>query len=159
MADCRYPRTEEEVCLDIEYSRRLHELHCKLFRRLRWLAVLVSLAAGASAVTDLVRMVPGGVLLAAGIVTFMTIVDAISHWEERAAQHNLWRRQFARLAAQAEGMSYEDLQRAYKTLDAEVDDVLRILETIAYNDVERANELTHMVRPESITQRALRLLL
>ncbi|TCO40430.1 hypothetical protein [Dokdonella fugitiva] len=131
-------RTSTEARNDLIYQIRLHELHATLFRRLKWLASLVSLLAGASAVTSWVQSQPGGVFVAGLVVTITGVLDILGRWEERGAAHRAWRRQFAEILAEAPVLSDEDLHAAYVRAEASVDDTLRSLERVAYNDAMRS---------------------
>ena len=159
MSSSSYPRTLEEVRNDIEYSRRLHELHCTLFKRLSWASVVVSLIAGTTALFGFVSLIPHGLAVWGLIVTVVTILSATCRWDARAAQHSIWRKAFAELLAASPQVKQERLDRQFRSIDANVDDVYNSVRWIAYNDTVISRGYSELAERESLCQRAIRLLL
>jgi hypothetical protein len=151
------PRTKAEAILDIRYGIRLHFLHARLYRRLRAGAAIASLLAGSAAMVSVLQAVPGG-LLAAGIcVAVASGADIVFGWAEKAARHNVLRRQLADLLARVSKLSFEDIDSELARYEAEADDEIEALRLPAFNDNVRSNGHEDWVRPEPFSARLMRL--
>ena len=153
------PRTTFEARLDASYGVRLHELHARLFRRLRWIISGISLLSA----TAVFAPVFGGDAfvgkVGAALVVLFTIIDAISGLPERIAAHELQRGRFLDLLGKTSDASplgdidsvYHQIERAYAT---EFDS----LAEVAFNDNLRRHGLEKYMRPESVWAKAFRFL-
>jgi len=131
------PRTKGEAILEIKYQLQLHSLHQRLYRRLRFLVAFLSLALGSSAIVGIISPQPWLVAGAGIIIAALTIVDSLCQWSEMSARHASWRRDMATLLANSGDLDLKEIDRAIAHHYGEVDDEVRALSYIAYNDVVR----------------------
>lgn len=152
-----YPeRTKEEALREVKYQERLHALHCRLYKRLRALLTLISLATGSAAIATSLQAMPAGLIVAGWIVALASIIDAVGNFADKAASHRVWRRDAAALLSRSEGMSLASIDSELAALVAEVDDEIESLRAVAWNDVLKSRGLESAMRPETAPERMFR---
>ena len=150
------PRSKDEVIREVRYQERLHFRHCRLYRRLRGLLTIVSLASGSAAITSALQAVAGGVAAAGFIVALVTIIDAVGGFAEKAAKHNVWRQSASELRARSGPMDLMSIEAALDRLKANVDDEIENLRAVCWNDVLESVGREDAMRPEKTLQRLMR---
>lgn len=98
-------RNKPEALLGIEYRIRLHERHCRFYRRARVTLIIVSAVAGSAVITTVVQSIPGAVATLAGLVAVLAYIEGAINLSALAERHSLWTVQFRRYMARARAMN------------------------------------------------------
>lgn len=149
-------KTKTEVLREVRYRERLHFRHCRFYKRVRSAFTIINLAAGSAAIAAALQEVPGGVTAAAFGIAFITIIDAVGGFAEKAAKHNVLRRESALLTARSAPMDLATIEAALHQMQADVDDEIELLTKVSWNDVLDSVGYQHAMRPESVAERFIR---
>jgi len=150
------PRTKHEACLDASYAAQLHLLHRCIYRRVRTLLALVTVAAGTAAVTSALQQVPGGVTAAAILVALCGTLDVVCNFTEKAVKHELLRKEYVDLLARLDAMNLADFDAIRLGIQGRSDNLITSLSLVAFNDNVRSNGHEDWVRPENRMERFMR---
>ena len=153
-----HERSKYEALLDVRYAMRLHFLHRRLYNRLRGGVALVSFCAGSAAIATALQGVPGALLVCGVLVALASACDLVSHWSDRAARHDVWRRSMAAILQRETELSLCDIDAALAKHEGEVDDEIESLRILAYNDNLRSNGREDYVRAEPFAAKVVRLI-
>lgn len=152
-------RTKAEAILGISYRIRLHELHCRFYRRARGAVMLFSFAAGSAAITTAVQTIPGAIAALAALVAVLAYIEGATNLAALAERHSMWAREFNRYLARAIMLSDIDAIDAGRIeLIAETTVDIQSLCGVAYNDALRSSGYEDGIRPEVGVQRFMRAL-
>ncbi len=129
-------RTLYEVNLNIQYSVRLHSLHCRLFERLRKITSFLTVISGTAVVGALKNesIVLGSFLGLA--VTILGTANLVWDFGGIARAHEAQRRRYNNLMSEAE-MTVADADRKRASIAADDPAEIEALRVVALNDVCR----------------------
>lgn len=149
-------RTKSEAILGINYCIRVHELHCRLYRRIRGCMTIASLLAGSAAMVSVVQGIPGLIAVLGIAVATIGYVDAAANISALAERHSLWTREFNKLLAVSSGLTIDELDARKREIIADATVEIESLRPVAYNDVLESGGFMDGMRPESRAQRLMR---
>lgn len=149
-------RTKAEAVLNIKYYCRLHQLHARLYNRLRGAAAVVSVVAGSAALVSALQSVPYLLSGLGVVVAAVSGIDFFFGWAEKAACHKQWRREYSSLLARSATMDLNGIDAELAKLSGETEEEVESLRAVAWNDVLRSNGHEDGMREEGFAQRLVR---
>jgi|GEM_PF-4663502 len=153
-----YDRTSYEAILDVRYNIRLHQLSCRYYARLRWIAAVASLVAGSGALVGALQRMPFTLTACGIVVAVASAADIVGGWAEKGAKHQMWRVAFSDLLVRAPKMALDEIEESLARLDGTVDDEVEGLRLPAYNDNLRSNGRLDFTKAEPLRSRLMRMI-
>lgn len=149
-------RTKEEALAEIRYATRLHELHQRLYRRIRLLFTFSTIALGSATAVAALSSVPHAMTTASLLLMLISICDATWNPADLQASHAFQRREFAYFTTRALGMDLLTIDGELAQLRATETCDIEALREVALNDISRTLGWLHNVKPETRWQRFIR---
>lgn len=149
-------RTVGEAKLDAFYHARLHELHARLYRRLRYAVVILSLLAGSSAFAA--AMASHGLLAGVSgfVVALLTFVDIAVDFAGKGLAHTSQRKRYLELI-RSNPAQLDAYDKQLAKIAEDDPGEIESLRVPAYNDNVRSNGHESWARAEGFWQRMARI--
>lgn len=137
MTDASYEPSLYEYGLDADYGARLHLLHERLFKRIRWAATVLQLASVTAILGPYLSGKEHPVIAGVGgaILVAITIVDAATDFAGKAYAHRAMRCAYEELSGKISAMTLSEVRAALSYLSAKDETMcFEGLRVPAYND-------------------------
>lgn len=119
--------------MDLCYEVRLHELHERLFTRVRWCIAAITVAASTAAFVTLTSYSPMLVGISGVAITAVGILDALSDFAGKVLAHRTQRRRYLDLLSRLGGLSVSQIDAERHQIAKDDPIVWESLKMPAYN--------------------------
>ncbi len=150
-------RTKAESDLDIRYAIRLHELHLRLYKRLRAGLSFITLAGGSAALISLLAGKPTLVAAMAAAVALSALFEHVFDFAAKVAERAALIRDYNLLLAQNLALPEQD-REMFHIRAGDPQTGIESLRFVAFNDNARQTGHEDWARPETFGQRLMRAL-
>jgi len=150
-------RTKAESTLDIRYAIRLHELHLRLYGRIRAALSFITLAGSSAALVSLLADRAALVAATAAAVAVAALFEQVFDFAAKVARRRVLIRSYYDLLARDLPLAEQD-REMYRLRADGIEPGIESLRYVAFNDNVRRSGHEDWARPESAMQRLLRAL-
>jgi len=150
-------RSKDEPVREIRYSIRVHFLHRRLYRRIRYLFGFIALAASSSVIVEAIAHRPRAVFVVGLVVAATGLLDLLFDFAEHAAQHGAWGQEFSDLLARQSALTVDELDSGIAEIEGDAEIDVEALRTVAWNDTLKELGLEDKMRGENLWQKFVRI--